>query len=99
VVDLARDSRVTGFREKPRIDHWVNGGFFVFEPRVFSYLDENSVLEQEPFERLARDGQMTAFLLDDFWRCMDTYKDALFLNELWRNGAPWRIWESERDAV
>lgn len=99
LVQVAPDGRVSGFREKPKIDEWINGGFFVFEPAVFDYIEDDAVLEREPFERLAADGQMSAFLLDDFWVCMDTYKDALLLNELWRNGAPWRVWEADRDRI
>jgi glucose-1-phosphate cytidylyltransferase len=84
-------SRVEGFVEKPRSDHWVNGGFFCFEPGVFDYLSEDSVLEREPLERLAAEGRLRAFRHEGFWDCMDTYKDAVVLNELWGAGeAPWR---------
>lgn len=83
--------RVRGFREKPRAEQWVNGGFFVFEPGVAGYLAEDSVLEREPLERLAADGQLHAFRHDGFWDCMDTYKDAVLLNDLWEQGiAPWK---------
>lgn len=82
--------RVRGFREKPRAEHWVNGGFFVFEPGVAAYLEEDSVLEREPLERLATAGQLHAFRHEAFWDCMDTYKDAVLLNDLWAAGrAPW----------
>jgi glucose-1-phosphate cytidylyltransferase len=97
LVQVGPDRLVTGFREKPKIDEWINGGFFVFEPGVFDYLEEDSILEREPFERLAHDGKMSAYLLDDFWVCMDTYKDALRLNDLWQNGAPWRVWEAAHE--
>ena len=85
---------VTGFREKPRAEHWINGGFFVFEPRVFEYLTESSVLEREPLEGLAEDGQLHAFRHTGFWKCMDTLKDAVALNDLWGDGdrAPWKTW-------
>jgi len=84
---------VTGFREKPRSDHWINGGFFVFEPGVFEYLSDSSVLEREPLEGLAADGQLHAFRHTGFWECMDTYKDAVQLNDLWAQGdAPWKVW-------
>jgi glucose-1-phosphate cytidylyltransferase len=83
--------RVIGFREKPRAEQWVNGGFFVFEPGVRDYLAEDSVLEREPLERLAAAGQLHAYRHDGFWDCMDTYKDAVLLNDLWDQGlAPWR---------
>ncbi len=86
--------RVTGFHEKPRSEHWINGGFFVFEPAVFDYLTDSSVLEREPLEGLAADGQLHAFRHTGFWDCMDTYKDAAMLNDLWASGeAPWKIWK------
>ena len=90
---LDGDGRVLGFEEKPRSERWVNGGFFRFEPQVFDYLDESAVLEREPFSALAADGQLRAYLHDGFWDCMDTYKDAITLNDLWSRGeAPWKVW-------
>jgi glucose-1-phosphate cytidylyltransferase len=84
---------VTGFREKPRSEHWINGGFFVFDAGVFEYLSDSSVLEREPLEGLAADGQLHAFRHTGFWECMDTYKDAVQLNDLWAGGdAPWKVW-------
>jgi glucose-1-phosphate cytidylyltransferase len=85
------DGRVLGFREKPRSEHWINGGFFCFEPAVLDRLAPDSVLEREPLERLARDDQLRAFRHEGFWECMDTYKDAVALNDLWESGEPpWR---------
>ncbi len=93
VAELAGD-RVSGFVEKPRSEHWINGGFFCFEPGALGYLDAESVLEREPLERLAADRQLSAFRHQGFWDCMDTYKDAVVLNDLWSAGkAPWRIWD------
>ena len=90
VAELSGDA-VTGFVEKPRSEHWINGGFFCFEPGVFEYLDKESVLEREPLERLAAAGQLRAFRHEGFWDCMDTYKDAVLLNDLWEAGrAPWK---------
>jgi glucose-1-phosphate cytidylyltransferase len=87
------DGRVLGFREKPRSEHWINGGFFCFEPGVLDYLDHDSVLERDPLERLAERGELRAHRHEDFWECMDTYKDAVALNDLWESGeAPWRMW-------
>jgi len=94
VAELDGDS-VSGFAEKPRSEHWINGGFFCFEPGVLGYLDEESVLEREPLARLAGDGQLAAFRHEGFWDCMDTYKDAVVLGDLWAAGqAPWRIWDA-----
>jgi glucose-1-phosphate cytidylyltransferase len=91
VAELGEDSRVEGFVEKPRSEHWINGGFFCFEPGALAYLDEDSVLERQPLMRMAADGQLHAYRHEGFWDCMDTYKDAVVLNDLWAAGeAPWR---------
>jgi glucose-1-phosphate cytidylyltransferase len=88
------DGRVLGFREKPRSEHWINGGFFCFQPGVFDYLQSNSVLERDPLERLAGDDELRAHRHEGFWECMDTYKDAIALNDLWESGiSPWRKWD------
>ena len=93
VTELDGDARVTGFQEKPRSEHWINGGFFCFEPTVFDHLRDDSVLEREPLESLAADGQLRAYRHEGFWDCMDTYKDAVLLNDLWERGdAPWKVW-------
>ncbi len=93
VAVIGEGDRVTGFREKPRAEHWINGGFFCFEPSVFDYLTASSILEREPLEGLAADGELHAFRHTSFWACMDTYKDATRLNDLWASGdAPWRLW-------
>src|SRR5581483_9303548 len=96
VADLGEDGLVRGFHEKPRVDSWINGGFFCFERGVFDYLSEDSVLEREPLERLAADGELRAYRHTGFWDCMDTYKDAVLLNELGSSGdPPWRVWTEE----
>jgi glucose-1-phosphate cytidylyltransferase len=93
IAELDGADRVAGFREKPRLEHWINGGFFVFEPGAFAYLTESAVLEREPLESLATDGELRAFRHTGFWDCMDTYKDAIALNDLWARGdAPWKSW-------
>jgi glucose-1-phosphate cytidylyltransferase len=90
------DARVGGFLEKPRSEHWINGGFLCFEAGALGYLNEGSVLEREPLEQLAAAGELAAFRHAGFWDCMDTYKDAIVLNDLWTAGtAPWRVWETE----
>jgi len=94
VTQLGDDDRVFAFEEKPRLDHWVNGGFFAFEPGFLAYLEEDSVLEHDPLRRLAADGELHAFRHTGFWDCMDTYKDAVTLNDLWSAGSPpWAVWE------
>jgi glucose-1-phosphate cytidylyltransferase len=93
VAELNGDGVVRGFVEKPRSEHWINGGFFCFEPAVFDVLAEDSVLEREPLASLAREGTLHAFRHTGFWDCMDTYKDAVLLNDLWSSGqAPWKLW-------
>jgi len=94
VAELDGDE-VTGFVEKPGSEHWINGGFFCLEPGVLDYLDADSVLEREPLSRLAAERELRAFRHEGFWDCMDTYKDAVVLNDLWAAGrAPWRIWDA-----
>ncbi len=93
IAELNGDDRVRGFVEKPRAESWINGGFFCFEPAALGYLGEDSVLERAPLERLAAEGQLHAFRHEGFWDCMDTYKDAVLLNDLWARGeAPWKVW-------
>jgi glucose-1-phosphate cytidylyltransferase len=97
VAKLGDGGRVEGFVEKPRSEHWINGGFFCFEPGALDYIGEDSVLERKPLERLAADGQLSAYRHEGFWDCMDTYKDAVELNDLWSTGrAPWRALAGDR---
>jgi len=94
IAEMDGDSRVKGFIEKPRSDHWINGGFFCFEPGALEYMAEDSVLEREPLERLASEGRLHGYRHQGFWDCMDTYKDAVMLNDLWsEGGAPWKVWD------
>jgi glucose-1-phosphate cytidylyltransferase len=88
VAAIEEDDRVSGFVEKPRSEHWINGGFLCFEPRALAYLGEDSTLEREPLERLARDRELRAHRHQGFWGCMDTYKDAVALGDLCRDGDP-----------
>jgi glucose-1-phosphate cytidylyltransferase len=93
VAELNGDGVVRGFTEKPRSEHWVNGGFFCFEPSVLEVLEPDSVLEREPLQRLAAAGELRAFRHEGFWDCMDTYKDAVLLNDMWARGdPPWKLW-------
>ena len=90
-----QDNRITRFEEKPSGDgSWINGGFFVLEPKVLDYIqDDTTVWERGPLERLARDGQISAYTHDGFWQPMDTLRDKLKLEELWQSGrAPWKVW-------
>lgn len=94
-LDLAEDNTVHGFQEKPNGDGaWINAGFFVMEPEVFDYVaGDATVLEKEPLENLAKDGQLVAYKHSGFWQPMDTLRDKNYLEELWKSGkAPWRVW-------
>ncbi len=98
VADLDGDGKVRGFAEKPRSEHWVNGGFFCFSPAVLDLLTAGSVLEREPLSRLAQTGGLRAFRHEGFWHCMDTYKDSIVLNDAWEADPagsarpPWKLW-------
>jgi glucose-1-phosphate cytidylyltransferase len=91
VLDLDDRGLVRQFREKPQVDGWVNAGFFVFQRQVFDYLTEGP-LETEPLERLAEKGELAAYRHHGFWQPMDTYREARLLNDLWDQGAPWKVW-------
>ena len=83
---------VAEFTEKPQIgEGWINGGFLVFEPALFEYLDDDtSSLEADALERLAQDRQLVAYRHQSFWQCMDTLRDKRLLDSLWESGqAPW----------
>lgn len=93
VMDVATDGRVISFAEKPRLEGWINIGFFIMRPAALQYLDGDCVLEEEPLASLARDGQLSAYRHQGFWQPMDTFREAKLLNDLWDSGkAPWRIW-------
>lgn len=87
---------VAEFSEKPQVgEGWINGGFFVFEPCILDFIDgDESILERQVLERLAREGQLSAYRHDGFWQPMDTLRDKQFLEELWASGKPpWKIWD------
>lgn len=90
------DGRVTRFLEKPRGDgSWINGGFFVCEPEVLDYVrnGDETILERDPMEALAQEGQLGVFSHSGFWKCMDTLRDKTELNEMWNSGmAKWKTW-------
>jgi glucose-1-phosphate cytidylyltransferase len=92
-LEIDPNNQVLSFTEKPKSENWINGGFFVFESKIFNYLDKDSTLEREPLERLAREGQLKAFKHESFWQPMDTYREMKDLNSLWAlDLAPWKNW-------
>ena len=86
--------KVTGFIEKPEGDGgWINGGFFVLEPEIFDYIEDDlTIWEQHPLKSLASDGQLRSYLHKGFWRPMDTLRDKIELEELWKGKPPWKLW-------
>lgn len=99
-LDL-EDNEVVEFSEKPQTkEGWINGAFFVLEPGIFDYIDDDMTQwEKEPMERLARDHQLMAYKHESFWQCMDTFREKHILESLWQSGkAPWKVWDSPRQT-
>jgi glucose-1-phosphate cytidylyltransferase len=95
VLTMARD-KIAAFAEKPQDDvGWINGGYFVLSPKAIGYVGgDDTAWEREPMERLAREGQLSAFMHAGFWQPLDTLRDRNLLNELWNDGkAPWKKWD------
>ncbi|HLT80200.1 MAG TPA: glucose-1-phosphate cytidylyltransferase [Cyclobacteriaceae bacterium] len=90
------DPTIRHFEEKPLNNQspWINGGFFVLEPSVIDYIDgDDTVWERGPLAKLAQDGELCAYRHNGFWQPMDTLRDKMVLEDLWRTGAPWKVWE------
>ena len=89
------DSLVTSFMEKPQLKQgWINGGYFVIEPRFFDFISGDSdMLERNPLEKAAQAGELMAYKHDGFWKCMDTLRDKTILNDQWdKKQSPWKVW-------
>jgi glucose-1-phosphate cytidylyltransferase len=86
------NNKVTSFKEKPQVEQgWINGGFMVFEPKIFEYLKgDESILEREPLENLSKDNELMSFKHEGFWQCMDTKRDKDYLDSLSQNNPPWK---------
>jgi glucose-1-phosphate cytidylyltransferase len=95
-IDIGEGNRILKFNEKPKGDGaWINGGYFVCEPKVLDYITEgdSTIFEKTPLENLANDGELFAYKHKGFWKPMDTQRDKNELVELWQKGkAPWKIW-------
>ena len=88
-----KGNKIIKFEEKPQVSkNWVNGGFFVFNSEIFDFIKgDKTMLEREPLEKLAKIGELVAFKHYGFWQCMDTIRDKILLNKLWKKGvAPWK---------
>jgi glucose-1-phosphate cytidylyltransferase len=95
-LDIEENNKVNGFQEKPKGDgSWINAGFFVLQPEVLDYLeDDSTIFEQKPLQNLAINDELMAFRHDGFWQPMDTLRDRTYLESLWKTGkAPWKIWD------
>jgi glucose-1-phosphate cytidylyltransferase len=94
ILETASDGKVLEFKEKPQIEGWASAGFLVFERKLFDYIGtDDCILEREPLERIAAEGQLMAYRHEGFFFAMDTYREYLYLNELWQSGkAPWKVW-------
>jgi glucose-1-phosphate cytidylyltransferase len=93
-LSIEKGEDVSSFLEKPRGDGaWINGGFFVLEPEIFRYIENDSIIwEKEPLEKLAKENQLNAYKHNGFWKCMDTIRDKVELEQLWNAGnAPWKL--------
>ena len=94
IIERGDSGDATGFREKPRMDEYVSGGFFVLEPKVLEYLDGECVFEQAPLQALADEGELAVYAHDGFWKSIDTYREYLEINRMWSDGdRPWAVWE------
>jgi glucose-1-phosphate cytidylyltransferase len=93
VVKMESDGQINEFLEKPVVDDWINGGFFVLEPEVFDYLNADEPFEETPLRQLASDQNLFAYKHSGYWQPMDTYREYVELNKMWDDGsAPWRTW-------
>jgi glucose-1-phosphate cytidylyltransferase len=95
-LDITTDNRIKSFVEKPKGDGaWVNGGFFVLDPKVLDYIEgDYTVFEKEPLENLAKDNQLMAYKHYGFWQCMDTMRDKNRLEQEWNSPNPgWKVWK------
>lgn len=96
ILDIGGDNAVKSFREKSKADGApINAGYMVLEPKVFDYLSgDECIFEQEPLRRLVTEGQLMSYQHHGFWQCMDTLREKMQLDKLWKNGnAPWKVWE------
>jgi len=96
MIELDENNRVSEFTEKPQEDGaWINGGFFICEPKAFEYLPDQAddvMWERSPLEKLTADGELAAYRHHGFWKCMDTLRDNVDLNDMWDDKPKWKNW-------
>ena len=95
LVKINKNNIVTAFEEKPVLSDWVNGGFMVFNKSVFKYFKRGET-EHPALKRLAKKRELSLYIHDDFWHCMDTYRDVQDLNNLWKQNPAWKVWKSDK---
>lgn len=94
ILETNENNEITEFIEKPMLDHWINGGFFIVNKKIFNYLKKGWELENEVFEELVKKKKISAFKHKGFWKSMNTLKDNMELNDLWNSGkAGWKVWK------
>jgi glucose-1-phosphate cytidylyltransferase len=93
-LEFDEAKRIRHFKEKSVLhEGWINGGFFVVEPKALAYIQEDVMWEHAPMERLADEGQLYAYQHEGFWQCMDTLRDLKYLESVWQGGSPpWKTW-------
>lgn len=93
-LEMGEGDRILKFAEKPRGDgSWINGGFFVCEPQVLDYIEgDHTIFERDPLEKLTGEGELYTFKHHGFWKCMDTLRDKMQLNDMWDADPKWKIW-------
>jgi len=92
-VEQDASGRIVEWNEKQPLEGYINAGFFVLEYEILDYIDGDVELEEQPMKQLTQEGKLSMFKHNGFWQCMDTYRDYLLLEELWRSGAPpWKVW-------
>ena len=100
VIQTADDGTVTAIKHVTEMGMRINGGFFVMSTRIFDYLKEGEDLLNEPFQRMVAAGDVSAYVYDGFWACMDTFKEKRMLDDIYKMGsAPWEVWNREADAA
>ncbi|MBI2971106.1 MAG: glucose-1-phosphate cytidylyltransferase [Candidatus Aenigmarchaeota archaeon] len=93
IINFDESRKVLDFEEKPILDHYINGGFFVFDKKIFDFLEEGEDIEKDLFPKLSKKDLVYAYKHDGFWACMNTHQDNVTLNELWnKKEAKWKVW-------